>query len=136
MPNCVFCEIVNGQNAQKERIINVSKGFISLLVSHPETKGHSIIFTKKHYSELSEMTDKIGNLMIETYNEAERIINKLHAKAYVLKLNNNIYRLEINPNHVGHIHMHIIPRFRPKDREEKIIPNDEYFKDLKRLLTI
>lgn len=78
-------------------------------VLHPETSGHFIVYPRLHLSEMLEMNDrgKFFELVVEL---AEKFTDLWGAKAYVLKLNNNIYKLENDPMHVGHIHMHVVPR--------------------------
>jgi diadenosine tetraphosphate (Ap4A) HIT family hydrolase len=63
------------------------------------------------------MQDK-GELLETACMWAEKLIEPLDAKAYVLKLNNNLFKLEDDALHVGHVHMHIVPRYSPDDQPD------------------
>lgn len=116
MKNCIFCQISENPTEESYRIFYSDENFLGMLVSHPETRGHFILFPKTHYSELSELKGK-GAFFELAIKLAEEKTNKLNAKAYVLKLNNKLFKLEDNPLHVGHIHIHVIPRYFPNDSE-------------------
>ncbi|MEK7497469.1 MAG: HIT family protein [Patescibacteria group bacterium] len=117
MNNCIFCTIAKRDSSQyQSQVVYEDNIFIAMLVSHPQTAGHTIVFTKKHFSELKNMNSVIGNLMLTVVKVSEKLIRTLKAKAYTLKINNNLYKLEDNPLHVGHIHIHIIPRYTPDDK--------------------
>lgn len=133
---CVFCQIVKGENFQKERVIRDDDNFVAMLVSHPETKGHFIVFPKKHFCELIKMKRQVGKLMEVTTKWAEEMVGVLEAKAYVLKLNNGLYKLEDDPLHVGHIHMHVVPRYLKEDKVGGKLTeaDDAYFCDLLKIL--
>lgn len=119
MKNCIFCQIAENPIEQEYRIIFSSEEYIGMLVSSPETKGHFIIFPRKHYSKLSEMEDRNGlfKLAIEL---AESAIKKLRTEAYTLKLNNNVFLFDKNPLHVGHIHIHVIPKYSEEFEKGKL----------------
>lgn len=135
MKNCVFCQIVSEPKEESFRILFEDKTFIVMLVSHPQTRGHFIVFPKNHVSEMVEMENKseFFGLVIDL---AEKFTKKLEAKAYVLKLNNNIYKLENDPLHVGHIHMHVVPRYTNEDKKQEIVvAKREDLEKIKLLLT-
>lgn len=110
MNNCVFCRIASNPESERGRIFFENEEYLGMQVLHPETKNHFIVFPKSHASEMLEMPDKGGFFELVVKLAEEKII-EYGAKAYVLKLNNNIYKLENDPMHVGHIHMHVIPRW-------------------------
>ncbi len=114
MKDCVFCKISNDTESEEYRIISSSGDCIVMLVSHPETPGHFIVFPKNHYSEVGEVKE-IGKFWSEVTSLAEQLTKKLDAKAYTLKMNNRLYKLENNLLHVGHIHAHVIPRYAKTD---------------------
>lgn len=134
MNNCIFCQIVGNPSKESQRIIYEDNKYLGMLVSHPETNGHIIIFPKAHMEEMSEMSDA-GEFFELAVELAEKLTEKLAAKAYVLKLNNKIYKLEDDPLHVGHIHIHVVPRFvKDKMKENPGIVNEAYYNNLKRKL--
>ncbi|CAN5321962.1 hypothetical protein BH10PAT1_BH10PAT1_6670 [soil metagenome] len=110
--------MITGEIDNKSQLIEENKNYTVMLVNAPQTRGHFIIFPKKHYSELSEFKNT-GLFFEYSINMAEKIIKKLNAKAYVMKLNNKVFMLDDNPMHVGHIHCHIIPIYSDKDLSSK-----------------
>lgn len=113
--SCAFCQVAPNTGDQTERVIFSDQEFVAMFVSHPQTLGHFVVFPNHHFSELAQMIDKVEPLTKTTVNLAERVTLILGAKAYVLKLNNKLYALEDHPGHVGHIHMHVIPRYTSDD---------------------
>lgn len=113
--NCVFCQ---SRKTDSFRVFYEDDLFYGMLVLHPVTYGHAIIVPKKHYSNLASMGKLLPKMMQVAQVIAERNIKKLKAKAYTLKVNNNVYLLEKGDTmHVGHIHVHIIPRYSPNDSD-------------------
>jgi len=110
MKKCVFCQIVANQEVESHRIIYSDNEYVAMLDLHPISKGHFIVFPKKHFSEIKKFPSK-GKFFELAVSLAEKEIKRLGAKAYFLKLNNNIFKLEDDPLHVGHIHMHVVPKF-------------------------
>lgn len=110
MKDCVFCKMAAGLINNRHQAIYEDSSYIGMLVSHPESKGHFIVFTKDHFSDLSEVTER-GKLFEKTVELAELLTPTLSAPAYVIKMNNNVYRLDNDPLHVGHIHIHVIPKY-------------------------
>ncbi|OGD81337.1 hypothetical protein A2572_02345 [Candidatus Collierbacteria bacterium RIFOXYD1_FULL_40_9] len=110
MKNCVFCEIGGNPEVEAKRIIYSDNFYVGMRVLHPESEGHFILFPKLHYSEMSQIGNA-GKFFEKVVELAEKQVKELGASAYVLKLNNNVYKLENDPMHVGHIHMHVVPRY-------------------------
>lgn len=113
--DCPFCRIVERPQDESHRIIEETEDFLAMLVTHPQTRGHFIVYPKRHVSELALMQDSVGRLMETAVGLAERVTRNLGAKAYVLRLNNKLFALEDNPMHVGHIHLHVVPRYLPDE---------------------
>lgn len=109
---CIFCAISKREDAQSTRVIYSDGVWEALLVQHPATYGHFIIFPRNHYISLHSMGVLAGDLTIKAVQLAEEVIKRLKASGYYLKANNNIYTIEhTNTSHVAHIHMHIVPRY-------------------------
>jgi len=113
--DCVFCNVASDINLEKERKLFENKDFLAMLVLFPKTDGHFIVLPKNHASELNEMREKLGEFFEITYQWAEVVKKKLDAKAYILKLNNKIFEIEDSRFHVGHIHMHVVPRYKKEE---------------------
>lgn len=103
--------MVENIESVSERIVFSDDLYMGINVLHPESDGHFILFPKQHYAQMSEMTGS-GHFFENVVRLAESQMEKLQADAYVLKLNNKVYMLENDPMHVGHIHMHVIPRYK------------------------
>lgn len=110
MKKCIFCQIAGNQETERDRIIFSDNEYIAMLDLHPVSKGHFIVFPKKHFSEIKEFQNK-GKYFELVVELAEKETKRLGAKAYFMKLNNNVYKLDNDPLHVGHIHMHVVPKF-------------------------
>lgn len=135
MKNCVFCQIAGNPSSENQRIIYTDSKYLGMLVAQPESNGHFIVFPKKHVAEMSELSDP-GEFFELVVRLAESVAVELGAKAYVIKLNNNIYKLENDPLHVGHIHTHVIPRFvQDRNKEKPVAVDVLYFQKLLCLLT-
>lgn len=114
--NCVFCKFVADQALISGQRLLERDDFYLILSLHPQTSGHSLVIPKKHFATLSQIPVKLQGLLFqETIKAAELIQKALKAKAYVIKVNNNLYKLE-GQGHVGHIHFHIIPRYKKGEK--------------------
>lgn len=129
--NCIFCRIAKDKTLVPEQRLLDQRNYYLLLSLHPQTKGHTLLIPKKHFSSLSEIPKPMqGFLFQEAVKAAELMQKALGVKAYLLRVNNNIYMLEDQSSgHVGHVHIHIIPRYkssvrlseRPKQASQKTL---------------
>ena len=110
MKRCVFCQIAKTPKSESHRIIYSDDKYIGMRVLNPESEGHFILFPKKHFSEIKDVINK-GKYFELVIRLAEKFTKKLGAKAYFIKMNNNVYKLENDPMHVGHVHIHVVPRY-------------------------
>ncbi len=133
MINCIFCKIANNPETESYRIFYSDAKYFAMFGTVPETAGHFIVVTKKHYSQVSEMSNH-EDYFKKAIALAEANIKKLNAKAYTVKFNNNVYLLERGVGHVGHLHIHIIPKYLKKTIKV-IKPDDAYFAKMMKLLT-
>ncbi len=135
MKSCDFCKIAGNVKEESYRIIYEDEVFVAMLVNQPESKGHFIVFPRIHFSNLNEYIDR--RLLFErTIVLAEEFINKLGTGAYTMKLNNKLYEIDDNPRHVGHVHLHVIPRYQDKFLINSALEiNDKYFEEIKDLMS-
>ena len=133
MINCIFCDIAGKPELENYRIFYSDADFYAMLTLTPETPGHFLVIPKRHYSEISKMKN-YTDYFKEAITLAEANIKKLNAKAYTVKFNNNVYLLERGVGHVGHLHIHIIPKYLKKTIKV-IKPDDAYFAKMMKLLT-
>lgn len=115
---CVFCKFSYNLNLIPHQLLaNLKRSFI-ILSLNPQTKGHSLIIPKTHFNRLIDMPKELqGHLFSQAVKLGESLQVLLGAKAYVIKVNNELYKLESsNKAHVGHIHLHVIPRYKASEK--------------------
>jgi diadenosine tetraphosphate (Ap4A) HIT family hydrolase len=110
MSKCPFCRIIKKPETEKYRIISTEENCIVMLTLNPETRGHLLVFPKKHFDKISDIPNS-GQLFERVVDMAEEAVKKLGAPAYTIKMNNQLFLLEKDKLHVGHIHFHVIPRY-------------------------
>ena len=134
LTKCLFCSLSDKYSLLNNRIIKVHRSYVLLLVLEPESFGHFIVIPKKHYSDFSQLGSVANKLFSITLNNAQLITKLLDAPAFTIKINNNLYKLErSNPMHVGHVHMHVIPRYRVNKSFNAFKSEDEIIKLAKRI---
>lgn len=117
--DCIFCQIAENSHNTGQKKLFEDKDFYIILSTNPQTPGHSLIIPKSHYADLIKMPIAISNLLFkETIMMGELLKKKLRAKAYTIKVNNQLYQLEEDKGHVGHIHIHVIPRYKKTEVKE------------------
>ncbi len=122
--DCIFCQLTSDEILVPEQRLREESDYYLILSLHPQTKGHTLLIPKKHFSSLTEIPKELQAILFqEAIKEAEYIQNSLGAKAYILRVNNMLYKLESrDKGHVGHIHIHIIPRYKSG---EKLLEKNE-----------
>lgn len=134
MRNCIFCTLGNQPFPEERRSWNLSKAVYALIPNKAIIQGHMLVIPRKHYARLEDIPAKY---LLELWQEAivmgQNLKKHLGAKAYVLKVNNELFKVEKNIGHVGHIHIHVIPRYRSDDalNEVGIRLTDDMFYKLK-----
>ena len=118
--NCPFCQIINKASLQRKRVFYEDDNFLAMLVNRPATKGHFIVFPKKHIEDIQQLDSKIGTLTETSVKLASFVISKLEARAFTLKLNHKVFLLEVGSAHVRHVHLHVIPRYKKNENLDKI----------------
>lgn len=132
MAKCPFCS--SDSELDKVRIKTDGDWWI-WLDQKPIAKGHVLVVPVKHFSLLNGMSQDQRNKLFQLGVQiGERMRGALGAKAYILKLNNGLFQIDSDPNHVGHIHLHIVPRY--KKDEERFETNEEYFVGYKKMLVL
>lgn len=96
---CIFCLISSGKIPSKK--IYEDDEFLALLDIYPASKGHIVLFTKKHIKTISELPDKIFDI-------AKNL--SLVLKQIAPGVNLFIAEGEIAGQKSEHIVIHLIPR--------------------------
>ncbi len=135
--NCVFC-MAQSNPGEEYRIIKRQTELFVVLTQMPQNLGHLMVIPTAHYSTLTEIPKKILAMLLQAaIAYGEKLQKRLQAKAYVLRVNNNLYLLEDHPNnnHVGHIHFHVIPRYKAEDSLETTRPSEKELTQIKKQLS-
>ena len=107
---CIFCDIIAG-NIPSVKVYEDEKVLAILDISQT-TKGHTLVMSKKHYANLSEIPeDEWADLSRIVQRLAKKITSKLQANGYNILINTN----EVAGQSVIHLHVHIIPRYDAND---------------------
>lgn len=106
-PNCIFCKIILGDIPSKKYYEDDS--FVAIFDIQPIAPNHLLVFSKNHYTSISEMPREEWLLLNAKARElAEKLKNELKADGY----NYMIYNGEAAESAVPHRpHIHIIPRY-------------------------
>lgn len=130
--DCLFCKIINKEIPS--RVIYEDDNYLSFLDINPNTKGHCLVIPKEHIKNFTELTEKQTTELIKVVkNIAPKLVELLDIKDYNLALNNGSIAGQI----VGHIHWHIIPRYKDDglkhwgSNQEEIDKLEETFNKLK-----
>ncbi len=107
MENCLFCKIVSSEIPCDK--IYEDKDFLAFLDISPMYYGHTLLITKKHFKDISEVPFEILSKYLSVAN--------LIAKSLCKALDSNDYNLRVNKGKfarqaVFHVHLHIIPRIK------------------------
>ena len=107
MSNCIFCKIILGEIPSS--VLYEDEDFKVILDIFPASKGHAIILSKKHYTNLFELEDDVaGKVLIAAKKVATAMKEELGCDGINLLQNNG----EAAGQSVFHIHFHLIPRYK------------------------
>ena len=120
--SCLFCQIVNGELPTKK--IYEDDSVVAVLDIHPATKGHVLLFPKKHYDLLALVPD-VGHL----FDVANKISKNVFELTQAEGTNIFVANGSAAGQKVPHVCVHIIPRF-TEDKvqlswKSQIIPEKE-----------
>ncbi len=111
---CVFCKIISGDIAAEK--VYDGKHFIVIKDANPETNGHSLVISKKHVDGFLGLDAKLYKEFLETVKfVTPRILEEVSTKDFNLLVNDGKLAGQV----VGHLHLHIIPRFKKNDFKTK-----------------
>ena len=103
---CLFCNIVSG-NIPSNKIFEDDK-CLAVLDINPATKGHTLLFPKKHFQFLNQVPEElVGHLFIIANKISEKLFETLKAEGTSIYVGNG----QIAGQNVPHVMIHIIPRF-------------------------
>jgi histidine triad (HIT) family protein len=112
--HCVFCSIIEGHLPIAE--VYQDDNFLVLMDKYPINIGHTLVIPKMHYDNLLLMPPaEVGRLYSLVTMISEPIVASVNADGFNVGQNNGIAANQIVP----HVHVHIIPRFKPDSPDGK-----------------
>ena|SRR3989344_2142989 len=118
MADCIFCKIVKGEIPSAK--IWEDKDFLAILDIFPNTKGMSLVLTKKHYD--SYAFGLPDNVYLDLMAASKKVA-KLLEKALPVKR----VSLVAEGMGVNHIHVKLYPMYGIKDKFEETWAKQEKF---------
>ncbi len=107
---CLFCKIIAGEIPSTK--IYEDADTLAILDIAQTTKGHTLVMPKKHYANMLEMPEEeFKDLMATAQTLANKIVTNMDAKGINLLVNTN----EAAGQTIGHVHVHLIPRYDETD---------------------
>ena len=103
----MFCKIVKGEIPSVR--FYEDDDFLAVFDIRPANPGHLILFPKKHYTFLNEMSDaEVGRMFALARNLASIMVKTVKAQGYNLVHSAGSVAGQLTP----HVMVHIIPRFK------------------------
>ncbi len=103
--DCIFCKIIKGEIPSKR--IYEDDNFMAILDVNPVAEGHTLVISKKHFTNILEMPSTLGNEFIDAVKKtALKIISEYKAEGFNFGVNTNKAAGQV----VFHLHAHILPR--------------------------
>ncbi len=113
---CVFCNIANGK-AESYKVYE-DKDVIAVLDINPASPGHLLIFPKKHYQILNQMSESETGHIFKVVNKLSGVVfEAVKAEGTNVFVANGV----VAGQNTSHIIIHVIPRF----KDDKVMFNWE-----------
>ena len=107
--SCIFCAMAKGDpEVSKHVLYNDGEDMVVLNIA-PYTKGHLLVIPTKHYTDLDELDSKSLKNLFKTVQKATTLIKDVITPDGI---NIGINLGEIAGQHINHIHVHLVPRFK------------------------
>jgi ATP adenylyltransferase len=125
---CVFCSIIKSTEDDKNLVIARGKGFSIVMNKYPYNSGHLLVITNHHIADLKDLSNDEKSTFL-TYVQYSQQILKHSVNPDGFNIGLNIGRIA-GAGVEGHIHFHIVPRWRgdinfmPIFSDTKIISDD------------
>ena len=104
--SCLFCEIINkDKNAY---IVAENDRAIAILDISPVSDGHTLLITKKHFDDISEIDEENWK---KIFPLLKNVINKLKEVFQPQGFNVISNMGKVASQSVFHLHIHIIPKY-------------------------
>lgn len=103
--NCIFCKIINGGIPSQK--VYEDDYFLAIMDISPANKGHVILLTKKHITDIFELEEDSDRIMPVVVKLAKAVKEATKCEGINILQNNKAAAGQT----VFHYHMHIIPRY-------------------------
>ena len=105
--NCIFCKIVDKKIPAE--IIYKNEDVVAFLDVEPHAPGHTLVIPKHHAELLENLPDeKVGPLFFAVKRVLQMVVKGLEADGATVGINQSAAAGQV----VGHLHIHILPRFK------------------------
>lgn len=104
--DCTFCQIINGKEALK---IYENEKTVCLLDINPISRGHCLIIPKKHFKNISDISEEYLRDVIST---SKKVTKLLKQKLNVTGVNILHASGKSAQQSVFHFHLHLVPRYK------------------------
>ena len=106
MPDCLFCKIAVGEISAET--VYEDEHVVAFLDIHPRAPGHTLVIPRMHAETIVDLpSDAISPFGEAVKAVVQKIKRALQAEGFNIGVNMN----EAGGQAVGHVHVHIIPRW-------------------------
>lgn len=106
-PHCPFCALTAAENSN--RILRQTPLAFVIRDGYPVSPGHTLIIPRRHIASLFECTKAEQDALLALLGEEKRQLDtELSPAAYNIGINDGFAAGQT----VGHLHLHLIPRFK------------------------
>ena len=109
MKDCLFCKI-----SKKEipaEVVYEDDAVLGFLDIQPRAMGHTVIIPKNHADNIQKLSDEDTARIFQVVKKLTFALNKTFSpEGFTIGIN-HFNEGSVNPLHVNHFHVHIIPRF-------------------------
>jgi histidine triad (HIT) family protein len=119
MDDCVFCKIVRGVTPAS--VVYSGDEVMAVLDTQPVNLGHVLVIPRAHAKELSELDPEVGGQMFKVAMIVAEGLRRSGVKCEGVDL--FLGDKEATSRLFPHVHLHVIPRFKGDDFEQKFGPS-------------
>lgn len=107
---CVFCKMLKENSDKKNYIISRTKYCFSVLNIYPYNNGHILILPNRHVDKLGKLTRSERDDLFDLLEATQKLVDHtLKPGGYNIGM--NIGRIA-GAGFPGHLHIHLVPRWR------------------------
>ncbi len=105
-PDCIFCKVLDGEIPSQK--VYEDHHTLAVLDINPWTRGHAVVFPKRHAKNLYEIDDdELAHVAVAAKRLALKMRDTLHPDGVNLLQSNEPAAWQT----IFHLHVHVIPRY-------------------------